>query len=88
MKQKTRRLEIHLPRDHPIFNVPPGQRSRKVREALDLAERLECALASLDARLARIEQALASGVVVQANKGPEQEEKQKYEIDVEAFMEL
>ncbi|HHW44994.1 MAG TPA: hypothetical protein GXX25_14535, partial [Desulfotomaculum sp.] len=58
MANKTlRRLELRLPVNHPVWLYPPGQRTARIREWIDLALRLE-------ERLARIEEkldALAAG---------------------------
>jgi len=40
-RKGLRRLDLWLPEDHPIWNLPSGRRAEKVRELLDLALRLE-----------------------------------------------
>ncbi|KYH30661.1 hypothetical protein [Neomoorella mulderi] len=83
MYDGKRRLDLWLPDDHPVWSFPKGDRSRKVRELLDLAMclergfgslearlgRLEVGLGRLEERLVRLEEAVAhGGAAVQSNK--------------------
>ncbi|MCF8022661.1 MAG: hypothetical protein K9L17_08225 [Clostridiales bacterium] len=82
-----KRIEIYLPDDHPVLALPRGQRSQRIREALDLMDRLEKTLTSMDNRLARIEEKLNSGVTLQKRE-PEENPEQEIEFDYDAFQDL
>ncbi|HBQ85192.1 MAG TPA: hypothetical protein DD811_01725 [Syntrophomonas sp.] len=61
MKSKSnsfRRLELRLPVDHPVWNLPQGERSRIVREWLEIGSRL----AAMESSLTRIEACLSNSV--------------------------
>lgn len=55
-----RRLELRLPDDHPIWQVPEGKRAEAARRWLDLGREAELARESAEARLARLEEKVAS----------------------------
>lgn len=60
MAGKRRRLEVWLPEDHPVWELPEGQRAKVVRTILEAAfNRMVWPSSRLDERLARIEEALA-----------------------------
>jgi len=56
--KRLRRLDLSLPDDHPVWSYPTGERSRKVRELLDLALRFEQGFVLLGERLAGLKEAL------------------------------
>lgn len=60
VRKGLRRLEIWIPDNHPVFDLPPKARSKWVRQVLDLAVLLEGRLGDLERRLAGIEERLAS----------------------------
>lgn len=62
MRRKgLRRLDLWLPDTHPLFRVPPRQRSARVRELLDLALRLDDHLRAIREAIEGIRAAAESG---------------------------
>jgi len=55
MPKYSKKLDLRLPTNHPIFDYPPGARAQVAREWLDIGMRLE-----------RIENLLKQGAVVPA----------------------
>lgn len=53
-KASSRRLDLRIPADHPIFEFPDGERARIAREWMDMGRSLE----RLEDRLMKIEQTL------------------------------
>ncbi|MDA8336541.1 MAG: hypothetical protein M0Z41_16385 [Peptococcaceae bacterium] len=51
-------LSIRIPKEHPLWNLPAGQRSAKVREALDLSLNLVLLLGEIRDQLNKIENRL------------------------------
>lgn len=47
--KSLRRLEVSLPEDHPIWNIPKGSRAAVAREWLDIGVRLSAIEERLDA---------------------------------------
>lgn len=60
-REGQRRLEVWLPDTHPIFQLPPRQRSARVRELLDLALGLDDHLRVIRAAVEDIRAAVERG---------------------------
>ena len=56
----SRRLDLRLPPDHPIFSVPDRERSRTARERLNITAWLDSRLSGVEARLGALEEKLAA----------------------------
>lgn len=69
-----RRLEVRLPPDHPVFRFPPGKRSERVRELIDLGLRLEERLSSIERKLDALLSGAAPGGVPPARRRDEGED--------------
>ncbi len=54
-----KRLELRMPADHPVWDLPHGERSRIVRKWLEIGSRL----AAMESSLTRIEASLASASI-------------------------
>ncbi|MDA8334237.1 MAG: hypothetical protein M0Z41_04450 [Peptococcaceae bacterium] len=71
-------LSIRVPKEHPLWNLPAGQRSTKVREALDLGlnlmlilEEIRDRLVMMDSRLQRLETGSGPAAGCSLASGPE-----------------
>lgn len=69
----TRRLDLRLPKDHPIFDYPSGTRTAVASALLDVGLKL----AEIEERLDNIEECLSGNVKIEASNGLDQEEKRK-----------
>lgn len=56
----SRRLDLRLPPDHPIFEIPDRERTRAARERLNIAAWIDSRLSAVEGRLAAIEEKLAA----------------------------
>lgn len=56
----TRRLDLRLPPDHPIFSVPDRERSRAARERLNIAAWIDSRLSAVEARLDALGEKIAA----------------------------
>lgn len=75
-RQGLRRLEVWLPDTHPLFRVPPRQRSAKLREWLDLALRLDDHLRAIREAVEGVRAAVENGGC-SSHPGPEEPERGK-----------
>lgn len=89
----SKKLPVRLPPDHPIWKIPPGKRSARAREAIDLAFNLvehiteiKGLVVSLNSRLERIEGMLVNGVSVR--HAEIQTREPEIDFDIDAFTEL
>jgi len=86
------RLELRLPADHPVFQIPQGSRAAAAREWLDTGARLAAiekkleALAVLERKLRTIEEKLANGAVLAQVPGKEDNKVQAPSFDVMEFI--
>jgi len=64
-RKPLRRLELRLPVDHPVWDIPPGARATWVRAALDIAAKLDEISRRLDAIEGRL-----SGAFLERHGGP------------------
>ncbi len=84
-----KRLEIHVPEQHPIFNYPPGTRGMVAREWLDIGARIaaiEKQLSGIEDRLTGLERKVDSGPAVEpapvpGKAAPGQDEMKKALMD-------
>lgn len=54
-----RRFQLLLPINHPLFDLPPGQRARKAREWLERGMKAESESQGVEKRLEAVEKKLA-----------------------------
>lgn len=78
-----RRLELRLPVDHPVWNLPHGERSKIVREWLELGRRLT----AIETSLACIETQLVDNAAVKI-PGKEQPVRNPCEDDFKSTEQL
>jgi|GEM_PF-2650795 len=78
MSDTLRRLELRLPIDHPVWNLPSGDRSRIVKEWLNVGS----CLARLEDTMSRIETQISHQV--SKNNNAQQIPKQDSQITLES----
>lgn len=96
MTMPDKPFSIRLPSDHPLWNYPPGQRSQKTREAIDLGlnlagvlNEIKVLVTALDSRLDRLEKMMTTGAIAAQNEKPEEDVSVSIEnFDIDAFTEL
>ena len=90
--RKGKKIEVYLHDDHPIFLIPPGKRSRKVREALELNvwvkeqhQAIATKLEEISNRLERVE-----GIIVSSNieKKDHIQNQKTASFDMDAFTDI
>ena len=90
--RKGKKIEVYLPDNHPIFLIPPGKRSRKVREALELNvwvkeqyQAIVTKLEDISNRLERIE-----GIIVSSHieKKDHIQNQKTASFDMDAFTDI
>ncbi len=72
MPKYSKKLDLRLPTNHPVFDYPPGVRAQVAREWLDIGMRLE-----------RIENLLKQGAVVPAQVSTPQINTKKLQKQIE-----
>ncbi|MBO8128924.1 MAG: hypothetical protein H0Z39_06965 [Peptococcaceae bacterium] len=95
-RPRGKRLEVFIDEKHAIWKYPPGQRAARVREALDLAGKIEDILGNISSRLdameahlSRLEEKLdALSFSSLDGRKKLEEDKPKVMFDVDAFMNL
>lgn len=53
-RKGLRRLDLWLPDNHPIWDLPPGRRAERARELIDLGLRLELGFDTLRQEIANL----------------------------------
>jgi len=81
-----KRLVIRLPADHPVFSLPPGARSRVVREWIDRGRDVVGAMEAIREEIERLRR------FISRDNGPEQPVADtgqvKVVVDPKAFLDL
>lgn len=87
MRKGRRRLDLWLPDNHPIFELPSKTRSEWIRQVVDLAVFIDQRLGDIDQRLQSIEARLnALGSAQEGVVQPPQEEKKQTVVDPSEFL--
>ncbi|MBE3582325.1 MAG: hypothetical protein IMW96_11965 [Thermoanaerobacteraceae bacterium] len=84
-REGMKRLDIWLPYNHPIWDYPPGLRSRKAREWLDIAAMLEKRLDRLEEKINAV---LEYGITGAGNSFGQSAVETETSIDPGLFLEL
>lgn len=81
-KKGNPQLRLRLPPDHPIWSLPPGQRTERAREYLDLAAYLERRFTALEERLERLEGLLREGRIASPRQEDQAQERRRPDPEV------